>query len=100
MGRIEYEKMYAAMHPSRLEIMKKLAAKKSYASKLERQLGMNRRVVTFHLSMLQKYGLVTGEFGLENPPKGRPIAVKYFELTEEGKRLLGHIKKACLVEIS
>jgi DNA-binding transcriptional ArsR family regulator len=96
MEKNEYEKIYIAMHPSRLEIMKRLAEKRSYASQLEKELEMNRKVITFHLSMLQRYGLVKGEFDLQNPPTGKPVAVKYFELTEEGRKILDRIMESRL----
>lgn len=94
--RIENEVLYTALHPSRREILEAIAndpKKKSYALKLEQVLGMNRKVVTFHLAQLQKYGLVEGEFGLKNEPDTRPVAVKYFSLTKKGQNMLSIIQK-------
>ena len=82
------KKLYVAMHPARRDILVSLDKSKSYASKLADELHLNPKVVQFHLDILQKYGLVAGEFGLESPSDGRPVAVRYFTLTKDGQQLV------------
>src|SRR2546425_216044 len=83
------KKLYVAMHPARRRIMSSLKAQsKSYANKLADELDLNPKVVQFHLDILLKYGLVRGQFGLESPSDGRPVAVRYFSLTNSGQELL------------
>jgi predicted transcriptional regulator len=85
------DEIYAAMHPSRYEILSELARKPSYASRLEQVLKINRKVITFHLAVLQQYKLIEGQFKLKNDPGKRPIAVKYFRPTKKGKAVLAKI---------
>lgn len=88
------EKLYVAMHPVRRQIMMIVHANsKSYAKKLADQLGLDPKMAQFHLSMLEKNGLIEGEFGLETPAKGRPVAVRYFKLTRDGKELIEFVRK-------
>ena len=59
-----------------------------HASKLAEELSINPKVVQFHLDILQKYNLVTGNFDLESPSDGRPVAVRRFKLTDVGHDML------------
>ncbi len=86
-------KQYIAMHPSRRDILLNLAKSKTYASRLADELKLNPKVVQFHLSILEKYGLVEGKFGLETPPEGRPVAVKFYTLAKDGKDLIDFIAR-------
>jgi DNA-binding transcriptional ArsR family regulator len=84
----DIEQVYIASHPTRLEILSRLENEKAYASKLESQMNIDRKIISFHLSSLEKAGLVTSEFGLKNDPEERPMAVRYYELTSKGKDIL------------
>jgi len=84
----EQDKLYTAMHPTRFEILLKIKDDPSYASKLAKEMDFDRRLISFHLSMLERYGLVRGEFGLKNEPEERPVVVKYFSLTKDGGNIL------------
>ena len=86
--------VYTAMHPTRLEILTRVEAKPSYASKLEEQTKIDRKILSFHLSVLERAGLVTSEFGLKNDPEERPVAVRYYKLTEKGEQVLKRVRYA------
>lgn len=86
-------KLYIAMHPARREILLHLANSKTYANRLADELKLNTKVVQFHLSMLEKYGLVKSEFGLETPREGRPVAVRFYVLAKDGKDVVTSISR-------
>src|SRR4029077_4247843 len=86
------ERLYVAMQPARKRILSRLDQSQSYASKLADELSINPKVVQFHLDILQKYGLVTGQFDLESPSDGRPVAVKRFKLTVAGQSLIDIVR--------
>jgi predicted transcriptional regulator len=88
------ETLYTAMHPTRLEILARVAIKSTYATALEDEIGIDRKIVAFHLAVLEKAGLVSSKFGLKNEPQTRPVAVKYYELTTKGKDAFERAKKA------
>ena len=92
------ERLYVATHPTRLEIILRLENEKLYATKLEEIMKIDRKIVSFHLSALEKAGLVTSEFALRNETNKdrRPMAVKYYELTPEGKRMAEKLKSVLL----
>jgi DNA-binding transcriptional ArsR family regulator len=83
-----YEIIYVATHPIRLNILIKLESEKAYASNLEAMMNVDRKVISFHLSRLEKAGLVTSEYGLKTSSKTRPMAVRYYSLTTEGRKLV------------
>jgi len=82
-----YETIYIATHPIRLNILIRLESEKVYASNLEAMMNVDRKVISFHLSRLEKAGLVTSEYGLKTSSKTRPMAVRYYSLTTEGRKL-------------
>jgi predicted transcriptional regulator len=50
-----------AAHPTRLRILNSLHDKGSYAVKLGQELDIERKVIAFHLSELEKVDLVEGK---------------------------------------
>ena len=87
-----YEIIYAATHPVRLKILVRLESEKAYASNLEQAIKVERKIISFHLSKLEKAGLVTSEYGLLTSSKTRPMAVRYYSLTPEGEKMVKKLK--------
>jgi DNA-binding transcriptional ArsR family regulator len=87
-----YEIIYAATHPVRLKILVRLESEKAYASNLEKVIKVDRKIISFHLSKLEKAGLVTSEYGLLTSTKTRPMAVRYYSLTSEGEKMVKKLK--------
>lgn len=90
------QKYYLVSHPIRNRIA--LAILNSggdgvYASKLAGELGLKRELISFHLMKMEHAGIISSEFGLKNPPKDRPIAVRYYRLTRTGKEVIENLKK-------
>jgi len=88
------KQLYVAMHPLRREILLNLDESRTYANKLADELKESPKIIQFHLSVLEKYNLVEGIFGLETPAKGRPVAVKFYSLTKDAKGLIDFVKRA------
>lgn len=86
------ERVFVATHPTRLEILLRLENEKAYAAKLEGMMKIDRKIISFHLSALEKADLVTSKFALKDDSEDRPIAVKYYELTPTGREVLKKLK--------
>jgi len=86
-----YETIYVAAHPTRSNILAQLESQKMYASKLEEKIAVDRKIISFHLSKLEKAGLVSSEYGLMTS-KIRPMAVRYYSLTSEGEKIVKKLK--------
>ena len=87
-----HEMIHAATHPVRLKILVRLESGKAYASNLEQVIKVDRKIVSFHLSKLEKTGLVTSEYGLLTTSKTRPMAVRYYSLTSDGEKIVKKLK--------
>lgn len=86
------EMIYVATHPTRSSILAQLESQKLYASKLEDKINVDRKIISFHLSKLEKAGLVASEYGLMTSSKTRPMAVRYYSLTTEGEKMVKKLK--------
>ncbi len=72
------------IHPIRYRIIKEIKEKqKLYIQELADILGINRRIVSFHLSTLSQYGFVEGNYEVlrVRRSKGKGRAAKYFRIT-------------------
>jgi len=93
----DIEKIHVAAQPNRLAILNLLTTKndKIYASKIGELLGIERKVVAFHLNALENVGLVKSEYGLTKVEEGkRPVAAKYYKLTTKGKNIYERVMEA------
>lgn len=82
-------RLQIAAHPTRLRILHSLHDKGNYAAKLGQELHIERKVVAFHLTELEKVGLVEAKYAL-NQDK-RPVAVKYYKITPRGEYIYQHV---------
>ena len=84
------------LFPTRYEIYRKLkeAGEPLYASEIAEKIGVDRKLISFHLSSLERHGFVTSEFGVQNkpPPTGPPKAVRYYTLTSKADTVLREFK--------
>lgn len=88
------EEAYALVHPTRYKIVKLLRSKeKLYIAQIAKKLELNPKVASFHLTVLANYGFVDGDYGLKNPKKGAPKAVKYYRLTNKVDQVLSKLRK-------
>jgi|GraSoiStandDraft_41_1057321.scaffolds.fasta_scaffold970342_2 DNA-binding transcriptional ArsR family regulator len=87
----DFKRMQVAAQSTRLQILNLLLQnKKMYPTQLEKELGIQRRVVSFHLSALEEVELVKSKYGLSDDDK-RPQAVRYYSITEHGKDIYKRI---------
>jgi DNA-binding transcriptional ArsR family regulator len=88
----DLETLQIVSQPTRLKILHTLTrTKKVYASNLAQDLGLERKIISFHLNALEKAGLVKSEFGLTEDK--RPAAVRYYEITPKGTEILEKISE-------
>ena len=88
----DLEALQVASQSTRLKILDTLTrTKKMYASNLAQQIGLERKIISFHLNALEKVGLVKSEFGLTEDK--RPAAVRYYIITAKGKEILEKISE-------
>ena len=84
---------YLMMHPIRYRIVKEIEKSgKSYAAKIAKNLGLERKLISYHLLTLLQHNIVTAHYGLRGEPPTdeheRPVIVRYYKLTKEAKKIL------------
>lgn len=90
----ELQKLHVATQYTRLLLLKILLKEPSYAGQLEHKLKeeegrkVERRVVSAHLTELERYGLVEGKHEIS---KERPVTLKIFKVTSKGRSVYNHI---------
>lgn len=80
-------------HPARYQIAKLLQSKgRAYIAEIAKDLGVDRKVVTFHMRIMEREGLLTTSLQKKQPPKGNPILVRYAKLTDKAVKTLENCK--------
>jgi DNA-binding transcriptional ArsR family regulator len=88
--------IHVAAQSTRLQILNLLLSSKNqkmYPTQIEKSLGIQRRVISFHLNALEEVGLVKSKFGLteEDSEGKRPQAVRYYSITDKGEDIFKRI---------
>jgi DNA-binding transcriptional ArsR family regulator len=89
--------IHVAAQSTRLQILNLLLSSKNqkmYPTQIEKRLGIQRRVISFHLNALEEVGLVKSKFGLTEEEDGkRPQAVRYYSITDKGEEIFRRISE-------
>jgi len=87
--------LYNLLVPTRYRIYRTIvdSGKPMYAGKIAEQLGLDRKLVSFHLSELEEQDFLKSEFKVMNPEKGAPKAAKYYHPTGNAEKLLQRFKQ-------
>jgi len=95
-GSRETEELSILTYPTRYDIYLTLKNSKQpmYASQIARELGIDRKLVSFHLSALEKHGFVTSDIGIANPENTSPKAVKYYTITDKADKIITNFIKS------
>jgi DNA-binding transcriptional ArsR family regulator len=73
------------LHPERLKLCKALkdAGKPLYINELAERLKSERRLLSYHLSMLELHGFVKSEFKVIQLPHSKGKAGRFYQLTDK-----------------
>ena len=77
------------LHPVRWKILTALKGKdkEMYIDEIANMIEEDRRLVSFHLSILQNRGFLESEFKVLQVPKSKGKAGRFFRLTEKFDKL-------------
>jgi len=86
---------YLMFHPVRRRIIDMMRSKNSpvYIARVADELGLDPKLVSFHIATLLQYKLVEGKWGTAKTGKGGERAVKYYSLTEEAREAMRKAKE-------
>lgn len=76
-------------HPRRYQIVKLLRSrKKAYIKEIADELEIDRKVVAFHLRVLEREKLLNTSLKTKVPTTGNPVLVRYAKLTNKTLEIL------------
>ena len=87
------EDSHIFLHPERYRIMELLAEKPMHINAISSAMGMERRIVAFHLQSLEESGFVTSKYEISEQPKLKGKALRVYTATDKIARVLSELKK-------
>jgi DNA-binding transcriptional ArsR family regulator len=94
--KMEDEKVKEAhviLHPIRFRIIELLNEKQMHVSELSKALAEERRLLSYHLDILEEYGFVQSQHEISDQPKSKGKALRIYRATDKIEQVLGAIKK-------
>lgn len=85
----EVEVRYLLSQPIRFGIVDLIRREgKKYIAEISKELGINRKIISYHLRALEKEKLIKTNLTTKLPATGNPVLVRYVELTELTVKIL------------
>ena len=84
---------HVLLHPVRYRLMELLAEQPMHINALSSALGMERRLVTYHLTALEDQGFVTSKYEISEQPKLKGRATRVYTATDKVAEVKAKLKK-------
>lgn len=88
------EDAHIYLHPIRYRLVGLLAEKPMHINALSSALGMERRLVSYHLATLEDCGFVTSKYEISELPKSKGKALRVYTVTDKVPEVKAELKKA------
>lgn len=84
------------LHPERLKLYKALkeSGKPLFINELADKVSTDRRLVSYHLSMLEEHGFVKSEFKVVQEPHSKGKAGRFYVLTDKAEDIIPKLADA------
>ncbi len=86
------EEAHVLLHPMRFRIVKLLTERQMHVSELSKVLQEERRLVSYHLETLEKYGFVKSKYELSEEKKSKGKALKIYWITGKVQEVMSGLK--------
>jgi predicted transcriptional regulator len=85
----DLKRLQVASNEARFLLLKSLIENGGgYIAQLSKKLDIERKTTTFHLKQLEDVGLIEGKYLIG---EDRPITIKNFKATPQGKKIYNHL---------
>ncbi len=81
------------LHPIRFRIVKLLAEKPMHVKEISKALGEERRLVSYHLNIMEKYGFLKSDYEISELPKLKGKAIRKYRVTAKLEEMILSLKK-------
>jgi DNA-binding transcriptional ArsR family regulator len=84
---------HVLLHPIRFRIVELLAEKPMHIKSISKALeGKKKKLVSYHLDILEEYGFVTSEYEISEQPQSKGKALKKYCVTDKVNEVLLGLK--------
>lgn len=84
---------HVLVHPIRFRIVELLTKRPMHVSEISKTLGQERRLIYYHLDMLEEYGFVHSRHEISEHPKSKGKALRIYWSTDKVKDVIREIKR-------
>ncbi len=88
------EDSHIFLHPVRYRLLELLEEQPRHINALAKALGMERRLVSYHLTTLEDKGFVTSKYEISEEPKAKGKAIRLYRVTDKAADVRAKLKKA------
>jgi predicted transcriptional regulator len=81
------------LHPIRFRLLQLLSERQMYVSELSKALAEERRLLSYHLDILEQYGFVQSKHEISDQPRSKGKALRTYWATDKIEQVLGELKK-------
>jgi predicted transcriptional regulator len=98
---IDFEKMHAAVHPSRIKILEFLKKNpKTHVSEIAEKMGMDRSTLAYHLGLLERMSLVKSTYVILKQPNSMGKAGRVYCINDDEVKKVSETVTKNLLELS
>jgi predicted transcriptional regulator len=84
---------HVLLHPIRFMIVELLVEKPLHINAISKAMGMERRLVTYHLEMLEESGFLTSKYEISEEKKSKGRALRKYTVTDKVANVISELKK-------
>ncbi|HUV02805.1 MAG TPA: winged helix-turn-helix domain-containing protein [Desulfobacteria bacterium] len=84
---------HVLLHPIRFRILELLKEKPMHINAISIAMGMERRLVTYHLAILEEYGFLTSKYEISLEKKSKGKALRIYTVTDKVAKVISELKK-------
>ena len=84
---------HVLLHPIRFRIVELLPEKPLHINKISIAMGVERRLVTYHLEMLEESGFLTSKYEISEEKKSKGKALRIYTVTDKVAKVISELKK-------
>ena len=87
------EDAHVFLHPIRFRIVELLAEKPMHINEISKAMGEERRLVSYHLLMLERYGFVSSKYEMSENPRSKGRAIRKYWVTGKVEDVISELKE-------
>lgn len=84
---------HVLLHPIRFRVVEILAEKPMHINEIAKAMGEERRLVTYHLAMLEESGFLTSKYEISEEKKSKGKALRKYTVTDKVAEVISELKK-------